>query len=122
MAKSSSSNDDDNNNDDEENDDDASFHNKGLMVLKALSKNKNACDNLYEIMSTLVEHGLTIKALEASLVEKGNIERDDAMEKASFEYALEEEHETRISLEEKLESIEESHALPQGHTLKMPFP
>ena len=70
MAKSSSSD------DDEENDDDASFHNKGLMVLKALSKNKNACDNLYEIMSTLVKRGLTIKALEASLVEKGRIEKE----------------------------------------------
>ena len=80
MAKSSSS-DDDNNNDDEENDDDASFHNKGLMVLKALSKNKNVCDNLYESMSTLVESRLTIKALEASLVEKGNIEREDAMKR-----------------------------------------
>ena len=40
------------------------------MVLKAISKNKNACDNLYEIMSTLVERGETIKALEASLEER----------------------------------------------------
>ena len=62
MAKSSSNDEDDNNNDDEENDDDASFHNKCIMVLKALSKNKNACDNLYEIMSTLAERGLTITA------------------------------------------------------------
>ena len=54
-------------------------------------------------MSTLVERGLTIKALEASLEEKGKIERDDAMEKASLEDALEEEQETRASLEEKLE-------------------
>ena len=90
----SSSNDDDDNNDDEENDD-ALLHNKGLMVLKALSKNKNACDNLYEIMSTLVERGDTIKALETSLEEKGKIERDDAMEKASLEDALEEEQVTR---------------------------
>ena len=27
------------------------------MILKALSKNKNACDNLYEIMSAFVERG-----------------------------------------------------------------
>ena len=60
-------------------------------------------------METLIEHGLTIKALEASLEEKGKIERDDAMEKASLEDALEEEQVTRVSLEEKLESIEESH-------------
>ena len=60
-------------------------------------------------MSTLIERGETIEALEASLEEKGKIERDDAMEKASLEDALEEEQETRASLEEKLESIAESH-------------
>ena len=57
MAKSSCSDDHDNNNDDEENDDDAYFSKKGLMVLNALSKNENACENLYEIMSTLIERG-----------------------------------------------------------------
>ena len=36
-------------------------------------------------METLIERGLTIKALEASLVEKGRIERGDADEKASLE-------------------------------------
>ena len=60
-------------------------------------------------METLIERGITIKALEASLVEKGRIEREDANEKASLEDALEEEQETRVSLEEKLESIKESH-------------
>ena len=90
-------------------DDDESFHKKGLMILKALPKNKNAHDILFEIMETLIECGLTIKALEASLVEKGRIEREDANEKASLEVTLEEEQETRASLEEKLESIEESH-------------
>ena len=40
----------------------------------------------------------TIKALETSLEEKGRIEREDAMEKASLEDALEEEQETRASL------------------------
>ena len=76
MAKSSSSNDNNNDNNDEEDDEgnnDALLHDKGLMILKALSKNKNACNNLYEIMSTL------IKALESSLEEKGKIEGDDAM-------------------------------------------
>ena len=87
----------------------ALLYDKGLMILKALSKNKIACANLHEIMSTLVERGETIEALEASLEEKGKIERDDAMEKASLEDALEEEQETRASLEEKLENIEESH-------------
>ena len=40
------------------------------MVLKALPKNKNAHAILFEIMETLIERGLTINALEASLVEK----------------------------------------------------
>ena len=60
-------------------------------------------------METLIERGLTIKALETSLEEKGRIEREDAMEKPSLENTLEEEQETRVDLEEKLESIEESH-------------
>ena len=90
-------------------DDDESFHKKGLMILKALPKNKNAHAIHFEIMETPIERGLIIKALEASLEEKGKIERDDAIEKASLEDALEEEQETRASLEEKLESIEESH-------------
>ena len=117
MAKSSSSDDNDNNNDnnDDNNDEEedmekvnALLQNKGLMILKALSKNKNAQAILFEIMETLIERGETIEALEASLEEKGKIERDDAMEKASLEDALEEEQETCASLEEKLDSIEES--------------
>ena len=47
-------------------------------------------------METLIERGLTIKALETSLEEKGRIEREDAMEKSSLENALEEEHDTRV--------------------------
>src|SRR5664279_2265113 len=109
MAKSTNNDDDDNNNDNEENDNDAYFHEKGLMVLNALSNNETACANLFEIMSTLVERGLTIKALETSLDEKGRIEREDAHEKASLTITLEEEQEHRVSLEEELESIEESH-------------
>ena len=60
------------------------------------------------LFRSLIERGETIEALEASLEEKGKIERDDAMEKASLEDALEEERETRASLDEKLENIEES--------------
>ena len=45
------------------------------------SNTHSTCDNLYEIMSTLVERGDTIKAIETSLEEKGRIEREDAMEK-----------------------------------------
>ena len=74
MAKSFSSDNDNNDNNDEDDDvddDDESFHKKGLMVLNAIPKNKNAHAILFEIMETLIEHGLTIKALEASLEEKG---------------------------------------------------
>ena len=45
----------------------------------------------------------------ARLEEKGRIEREVAIDMASLENALEEEQETRVSLEEKLETIEESH-------------
>src|SRR5664279_596572 len=112
--------------DEEENDNDAYFHKKGLMVLHALSKNENACANLFKIMSTLVERGLTIEALETRLDEKGRIEREDALEIASLSVSLEEEQELRVSLEEKLESIEESHneiianlTKERDHTLKV---
>ena len=103
MAKSSSSNDnnndvnDDDNNNDEEDDVEkvnAMLQNKGLMILKALPSNNSAQANLFEIISTLIERGETIAALKASLEEKGKIEKDDAMEKASLEDALEEEQET----------------------------
>ena len=76
MAKSSSSYNNDNDNNDEkddEDDDDESFHKKGLMILNALPKNKNAHAILFEIMETLIERGLTIKALEASLEEKARL-------------------------------------------------
>ena len=49
MAKSSSS-DDNNVEEDDEDDDDESFHKKGLMVLNALPKNKNAHAILFEII------------------------------------------------------------------------
>jgi hypothetical protein len=45
----------------------------------------------------------------AIIEKKGEIERDDAIEIASLNHALEEEQEIRASLEEKLEYIEEVH-------------
>ena len=92
MAKSSSSDDHDNNNDDEENDDeenndDAYFHEKGQMVLNALSKNKNACENLHEIMGALVKRGLTIEDLEAREDESLSCECDYANTIADLEDA-----------------------------------
>ena len=45
----------------------------------------------------------------ADFDEKCKIEREDAIEIASLKNELEEEHELRVSLEEKLESLEETH-------------
>ena len=56
-----------NDDNDEENDNFASTHEKGKIVLQALSKNKIASSKFFEIMGTLVEHEETIEALEASL-------------------------------------------------------
>ena len=49
---------------------------------------------------------------------KGNIEREDAMEIASLKDNLEEEHELRVSLEEQLESIEQSNDLIVAKLIK----
>ena len=49
---------------------------------------------------------------------KGKIEREDAMEIASLKDNLEEEHELRVSLEEQLESIEESNDLIVAKLIK----
>ena len=69
------------------------------MVLHALSKNENSRANHFEITNTLMERGLTIKALETSREEKGRIEREDALEIASLTVSLEEEQETLGSLQ-----------------------
>jgi hypothetical protein len=50
------------------------------------------------------QYGEALELLE----KKGDIERDDANEKASLTLALDEEHDLRVSLEEKLEGLEEA--------------
>ena len=50
---------------------------------------------------------------------KGKIEREDAMEIASLKDNLEEEHGLRVSLEQQLESIEESNDLLLNSLKKM---
>ena len=49
---------------------------------------------------------------------KGKIEREDAIEIASLSATLEEEQELRVSLKDKLESIEESHDLIIARLIK----
>ena len=95
--------------DDEENDNDDSIHEKGQLVLRALSNNKFASSKLFEIMGTLVAHEETIEAMETSLDKCHSLELEYVDEIEELKGALEEEQETRVSLEEKLESIEESH-------------
>ena len=46
-----------------------------------LPKNKNSHAILFEIMETLIERGLTIKALEASLVKKEGLKERMRMKK-----------------------------------------
>lgn len=50
------------------------------------------------------QYGQALELIE----QKGEIERDDANEKASLTIALDEEHDIHVSLEEKLEGLEEA--------------
>ena len=68
--------------------------------LNALSKNENACENLHEIMSTLVERGLTMENLEARENKILSRERNYANTIADLEEALEEEQTIKKYLEE----------------------
>ena len=81
-------------------DDIDSLKEKSEMIFDSLPNDSKACSYLCEILT------FAIKCKEI-IEEKGRIEREDAMEKASLENALEEEHELRVSLEEKLESLNE---------------
>ena len=107
-SKLSSSDDHDNNDDDN-----AYFIEKGLMVLNALSKNEIACENLHEIMSALVERGVTIENLEAREDESLSRERGYANTIADLEQALEEIQTTKKYLEEtftlELSKVNETH-------------
>ena len=81
------------------------------MVFSALPKGSKACSYLCEILT------YAIKCKEI-IEEKGRIEREDAMEKASLENSIEEEQELRVSLEEKLESLDESNDLIVAKMIK----
>ena len=60
-------------------------------------------------MSSFIEHVDTIKSLEISLDKCYSLEHEYADEIMELKDALEKEQETRVALEEKLKSIEESH-------------
>jgi hypothetical protein len=84
---------------------------KGEMVFDALPKGSKAIPPLSEIIVYAIKSREIIEDLETQFDEKCKIEREDAMEKASLENALKEEQELRVSLEEKLESLDETNDL-----------
>src|SRR5664279_2959796 len=91
-------NNDDVNSEDEDGND-APLLEKGEMVHHALYKNKNACANFLEIMTTFVESKLTIEVLEAQIDESFSRERNYADKIVDLEEALEEEQTTKESIE-----------------------
>ena len=113
MARSSNHSDDKVNSEDDDDEEDNyedytnSLNKKGEMIFHALRANKNVHSNFFEIMTCVVEGTKLCKKLEETLEMLCKNEREDAIEKAALSQALEEEEETRVSLEEKLESIEE---------------
>ena len=84
---------------------------KGEMVFGALPKGSKAIPPLCEIIAYAIKSREIIEDLETQFLEKCQIEREDADEKASLVNALEEEQELRVSLKEKLESLDESNDL-----------
>ena len=88
-----------------------SLKEKSEMVFGALPKGSKACSYLCDILTFAIKCKDLIE-------EKGRIEREDAMEKASLENALGEEHVLQVSLEEKLESLDETNDLVVAKLIK----
>jgi septal ring factor EnvC (AmiA/AmiB activator) len=111
MARSSNHNDIEDNGEDEENEEDyiEYLNKKGKVVFDALHNNKNVLPNLFEIMSYAIESTKLIEMKEENIDKIFSLEREYANDIHDLKYALEEEQEIRVSLEEKLESIEESY-------------
>jgi len=108
----------DDSDDDEQDNRDALLNMMSNSVLHALRKNENAHNYFTKIIDILNERKNMIKEYEDTIEEKGNIEREDAHEKADLTIALDEEHELRVSLEERLESLEETNDLIVSKLLK----
>jgi hypothetical protein len=110
MARSSNHNDAEDNGEDEDNEEYyIDYLNKtGKVVFDALHNNKNVFPNFFEIMSCDTESTKLIEMKEDKIDKMFALEREYANDIHDLKYALEEEQEVRVSLEEKLESIEES--------------
>ena len=81
-----------------------SLKEKSKMVFGSLPKGSQACSYLYEILTFAIKCKDIIE-------EKGRLEIEYVGEIASLTFALEEEQEHRSSLEERLESLDESNDL-----------
>jgi hypothetical protein len=73
-----------------------------------LHNNKNVLPNFFEIMSCAIESTRLIEMKEGKIDKMFSLEREYANDSHDLKYALEEDQKLRVSLEEKLESIEES--------------
>jgi hypothetical protein len=91
---------------------------KGEIVLGALPKGSEAISSLCEIVAHGIKCIEIIEDLDTQFEQKCKIEREDAIEKASLENALDEEQELRVSLQERLESLDESNSLITSKIIK----
>jgi hypothetical protein len=110
MARSSNHNDVEDTGEDEDNEEYYidSLNKKGKVVFDALHNNKNVLPNFFEIMSCAIESTKLIEMKEDKIDKMFSLEREYANDIHDLKHALEEEQELRVSLEEKLESIEGS--------------
>ena len=108
----------DDSDDDDEVNRDALLSEMSKVVSHSLRKNEHACFNFTKIIEILNESKKIIEEYEDIVEEKGRIEREDANEKADLTIALDEEHELRVSLEERLESLEETNDLIVSKLIK----
>jgi len=104
--------------DDDEINRDALLSEMSKVVSHALRKNEHACFYFTKIIEILNESKKIIEEYEDIIEEKGRIEREDADEKYSLTIALDEEQDLRISLEEKLEGLEEAQNLIVSKLIK----
>ena len=84
---------------------------KGELVLGALPKGSKAISPLCEIIAYAIKSREFIESLSTQFEEKCRIEREDSITIASLKASLEEEEEYRVSLEERLDSLDESNDL-----------
>jgi hypothetical protein len=78
------------------------------VVFDALHNHKNVLPNFFEIMSCAIESTKLIEMKEAQINKMFSLKHEYANDIHDLKCALEDEQELQVSLEEKLESIEES--------------